>query len=78
MLRCRAWFVLLVLAASLGGCAVPHQDTVMQSGPDGVIISYYGDVNDTLRLARQHCAQFERVPVFRGTKENSAFYSCVR
>jgi hypothetical protein len=50
----------------------------MQGTADWVIISYVGDVAATLPLARQHCAQFERLPVFRQTKDTNAVYACVR
>ena len=34
----------------------------MDGQADGVIIQYFGDLAETLPLARDHCAQYERVP----------------
>lgn len=63
-------------AAVLGGCE--HHDVAMRGTADGVAINYVGDVADTLPLARQHCAQYERQPVLRQAKDNTATYACVR
>ena len=68
----------LTLGALLGACALPHQDAAIQGNADGVIINYFGDVAETLPLARQHCAQYERTPVLRETQDNNAIYRCVR
>jgi hypothetical protein len=76
-LRLAAAALLGTFAASLSGC-LPHQEAAIRGGPDGVLISYAGDVSATLPLARQHCAQFERVPVLTVAKENTAKYVCVR
>lgn len=69
---------ILVLGASIGGCAIAHKDTVMSGNADGLIINYYGDVAETLPLARQHCAQYERVPVLHEAKDDNVVYFCVR
>jgi hypothetical protein len=45
---------------------------------DGVMINYAGDVALTLPIARQHCAQYERVPVLRANKDNYATYACMK
>jgi hypothetical protein len=66
------------LAALSAGCALPHQDVAMRGTADWVLISYAGDVSDTLPIARRHCAQYEREPVFQQTKDNSALYRCVK
>lgn len=50
----------------------------MQGNADGVVISYVGDIANTLPIARQHCARYERVPVLHDAKENHAVYFCVR
>ncbi|HVH80826.1 MAG TPA: hypothetical protein VM782_15630 [Stellaceae bacterium] len=69
------WVV--VLGVLTAGCTLDHQDTALRGGPDGVDIGYAGDINETLPLARQHCARYERVPLFRQAKENHAYYACV-
>jgi hypothetical protein len=68
----------LALAALLAACALPHQDVAMRGTADWVLISYAGDVADTLSIARRHCAQYERQPVFRQAQDNSALYMCVK
>ena len=67
---------LAALSAALLGCE--HHDVAMRANADGVLISYVGDVSETLPIARQHCAQYEREPVLRGTKDNTAIYSCIK
>ncbi len=69
-----------VLCLALAGCALPHQNVIMMDGKaSGVIIQYYGDVNATLPLARQHCAAYERVPVRKSysSEKNLVIYDCV-
>ncbi|HWD59661.1 MAG TPA: hypothetical protein VG308_15345 [Stellaceae bacterium] len=77
-MRRAAWLGLCGLGALAGGCTQSPQNVVMRGSADGVIINYYGDVGATLPLARQHCAQYERVPVLHETKESNAVYFCVR
>jgi len=68
----------LALAALLAACSLPHQDVAMRGNADWVLISYAGDASGTLPIARRHCAQYERQPVLRQTKDNSALYMCVK
>jgi hypothetical protein len=67
----------VAIGAALAGC-FPHQNVAMRGGVDWVSVSYVGDVAETLSLARQHCAQYEREPVLRSAKDNTAVYSCIR
>jgi len=70
----------VVFCVALTGCEVPHQNVIMLDGKaSGVIIQYYGDVNATLPLARQHCAAYERVPVRKSysSEKNLVIYDCV-
>jgi hypothetical protein len=73
-----ARFLVLAFAALLCACNTPPQNVAMGGNADGVIINYFGDVAQTLPLARQHCARYERVPVLHETSENHAVYFCVR
>jgi hypothetical protein len=69
----------LAFCLALAGCAQPYQNVIMMDGKaDGVVIQYYGDVNATLPLARQHCAAYERVPVRRSysAEKNLVIYAC--
>jgi hypothetical protein len=67
----------IALGTLAGGCTLPHQDMAIQGNANGVIINYVGDIAETLPLARQHCAQYERVPVLHETKDDNAIYFCV-
>src|SRR5215471_12122266 len=68
----------LALAALTAGCTLPHEDAAMRGTADWVLVSYAGNISDTEPIARRHCAQYERQPVFMQTKENSALYRCVK
>ena len=50
----------------------------MQGNADWVAVNYVGDVADTLPLARRYCAQYERTPLLKNTKDNVANYACIR
>jgi hypothetical protein len=78
MIRRTAAVFGLALAALLAACALPHEDAPMRGTADWVLISYAGDASDTLPIARRHCAQYERQPVLRQAKDNSALYMCVK
>lgn len=78
MTRRAAWLSISALAALSGGCTLPHHDAVMQGNANGVVINYVGDVAETQPLARQFCARYERVPVLHATKEDNAYYFCVK
>ena len=76
--RRAAWLLMSTLAAPVGGCAAPYHDTLMQGNANGVAINFVGDVAETLPLARQFCARYERVPVLHETKDDNAYYFCVK
>jgi hypothetical protein len=78
MARSAAKPQVLMLVALLGGCAAAAHDSVMQGNASGVIINYSGDVAETLPLARQFCARYERVPVLHESRNDSAYYFCVK
>jgi hypothetical protein len=40
-------------------------------------VGFSGDVEGATAVARQHCAQYERVPRFLDAEENIAFFDCV-
>lgn len=68
----------VTVLAALGGCQNQNQ-IIMDGKADGVVIQYYGDVEATMPLARQHCAAYERVPVRRSysAEKNLVIYACV-
>ncbi len=60
------------------GCAAaPTKNTVMEGNADSVAIQFAGDVGATLPLAAKHCAQYERVPQLRNTRDDIVNYACV-
>jgi len=73
--------VLLVLAtgaacATLSGCTEPHP-FVRAGNANSVEVGYSGDVASALPAARQHCAQYERVPRLVNAGEDIAIFDCV-
>ena len=62
--------------AALAGCAGP-QPFVSEGDANAVEVAYTGDVANALPLARQHCAQFERVPRVVEVGEGAALFNCV-
>jgi hypothetical protein len=77
MARQLARFAVLAFGLLLGACKLEPHDTAMQGNANGVVVSYTGDINETLPIARQHCARYERVPVLMKSQEESAVYACV-
>ena len=69
------WLCGMALALAIAGC-LPHQNVIMFGNAEGVSINYLGDVSATMALARRHCAQFEREPVLRSAKDETAVYAC--
>jgi hypothetical protein len=73
-----AGLMALAIGSLLGACTTPPQDAAIQGNADGVIIRYVGDVADTLPIAKQHCARYERVPVLHETKPERVVYFCIK
>jgi hypothetical protein len=67
----------MLAIAVLSGCTAPHP-TIRNGDANSVEISYAGDVASALPLARQHCAQFERVPRLVDPGLDVAVFDCVR
>ena len=64
------------VGAVLSGCTA---HPVIRSGDaNSVEVSYAGSVAGALPLARQHCAQFERIPRFVEADEDLTVFECVR
>jgi hypothetical protein len=74
---------ILALGTVLAGCGDPwrsigpYQDHVISGDADGVIIMYFGDAHLTIPLARQHCAQYEKVPDPIGIYDQKITYACI-
>ena len=73
----RRCLLLIVIAGTivLAGCL--QETALIQSGTaDEVDISYASDPSAALPLARQYCAQFEKVPQLVNSGVNVAVYHC--
>ena len=73
--------VFLVLATSaasalLSGCSGPHP-FVRKGDANSVEIIYSGDAESAWPVARQHCAQYERVPRLVNAGVDLAIFDCV-
>jgi hypothetical protein len=66
----------IIVLAGLAGCRGPA-DVIVRGNADTVDILSHGDIAGASRLARQHCAQFERMPQERQTKDNVVTFQCV-
>ena len=64
-----------IIALALAGCA-GERPFVSRGDAATVEIGFSRDLDATLRVARQHCGQFERVPELTGRSDNIAYYEC--
>jgi hypothetical protein len=71
----RAVFV-LVAGSLVVGC-VGDQPFLLQGDAYSAQVGFSRDLEGATRVARQHCAQYERVPRFLEAEENVAFFDCV-
>jgi len=51
---------------------------LLQGDANSAQVGYSGEIEGATLVARQHCAQYERVPRFLEAQENVAFFDCVR
>jgi len=66
----------LVLAV-LAGCMTPHP-VAWRGDSDSVDVYYDGTIDHALPAAREHCAEYGRVPRIRETAGDFAYFDCVR
>jgi hypothetical protein len=66
---------LVMLAVTVAGCLEP-QPHIRGGDADSVEIEYGGDVARAMPLARQHCAQFERIPRLVESDLETATFEC--
>jgi hypothetical protein len=78
MTRSIAAVVLATIAAgaTLCGCSGPHP-YVRNGDANSVEITYSGDPASALPVARQHCAQYERVPRLVNAGVDLAMFDCI-
>ena len=77
--RASARLLLLTLAfAGLGSACTGPKPFLLQGDANSAQVGYSSDIDAATPVARQHCAQYERVPRFLEAQENVAFFDCVR
>lgn len=69
--------VAALLAAAAATACRQTQAFILSGDAAGAEISYADSPAETLALARQHCAQFEKVPHLMSSGTNVAVYHCV-
>jgi hypothetical protein len=67
----------LACIAALSGCAADSHAYVDAGDAKSVSVVYGHDLARALPLAREHCAQYERVPQLRNVGEDMAVFDCV-
>jgi hypothetical protein len=70
--------VVLFLLGALGSACTGPKPFLLQGDAGSAQVGYYGEIDGATLVARQHCAQYERVPRFLEAQENVAFFDCVR
>jgi hypothetical protein len=68
--------VLLVVAAA-AGCSW-EKPFLLQGDAKSAQVGFSGNIEGATLVAKQHCAQYERVPRFLEAEENIAYFDCVR
>jgi hypothetical protein len=66
----------LILAGSGLACEGP-KPFLVQGNASSVQVGYAGNIESATLVAKQHCAQYERVPKFLEAQEDIAFFDCV-
>jgi hypothetical protein len=69
---------LLVLTGSIMAACSASKPFLLQGDADSAQVGYGGNVENAAPVAKQHCAQYERVPRFVEAQENVAFFDCIR
>jgi hypothetical protein len=69
---------LLLVVGGLGIACSGAKPFLLQGNASSAQVGYSGNLNGATLVAKQHCAQFERVPRFVEAEENIAFFDCVR
>ena len=62
--------------ATLSACMGPRA-FLMQGDATSAEVANSGDTEGALRIARQHCARFERVPQLVENGPDVAYFACV-
>jgi hypothetical protein len=69
--------VFVILAGALAAACVGEKPFLLQGDAYSAQVGFSRDLDGATRVAKQHCAQYERVPRFLEAQENVAFFGCV-
>jgi hypothetical protein len=68
---------LLLCPGLLAGCAAP-KPFLLDGDWKSAEVGYAMDPAATLRIAKLHCAEYERIPRLLQAQANIAYYECIR
>jgi hypothetical protein len=68
---------LILCGGVLAGCVEP-KPILLSGDAETIEIGYATDPDATLRVARLHCAAYQRVPRLLQAQNNIAYYTCIR
>jgi hypothetical protein len=72
----RRVFFLALAGAPAVACTGP-KPFLLQGDANSAQVGFAGDIAGATLVAKQHCAQYERVPRFLEAAEDIAFFDCV-
>lgn len=73
-----AWrAVCAFIAGSLAVACASEEPFLIEGNAYSAQVGFSHDLEGATRVARRHCAQYERVPRFLEAEENVAFFDCV-
>jgi len=73
----RLLFFTFLFGALSASCTGP-KPFLLQGDAGSAQVGFTGDIERATLVAKQHCAQYERVPRFLESEANVAFFDCVR
>jgi hypothetical protein len=69
--------VFVLFAAALAAACAGEKPFLLQGDAYSAQVGFSRDLEGATRVAKQHCAQYERVPRFLEAQEDVAFFVCV-
>ena len=66
-----------LIAGGLGAACAGPKPFLLQGDARSAQVGYTGNLEAATLVAKQHCAQYERVPRFLEAAEDVAFFDCV-
>jgi hypothetical protein len=75
--KVRSLFFLLAVG-SLAAACLQEKPILLQGDANSAQVGFSRDIEAATAVARQHCAQYERVPRFAEAEENVAYFDCLK